>query len=277
MLTQIYSCSVGNRSSVIEWVEPRWSSGSVRGLFSLRHGGFSRLPYKSLNLGLHVGDDESLVIRNREAISQVMNVSLDDWVAGTQVHGSEVFCVGRKHRGLGAHSQADAIPGVDGLMTNEPGLVLAVFAADCVPILFYDKIGRVIATAHSGWKGTVEHIVTRVIEAMRSQYGCHVEDIQITLGPSIRRCCYEVDDRVIEPMVGAFGQHILTPRFNRSHHAWLSLQDAIRQDARAAGLLSEHIEDTGICTSCRNAEVFSHRRDKGNTGRLAGLVTLSEI
>lgn len=260
--------------SGVQWIEPRWSKGSVRGLFSLRHGGFSKAPFDTLNMGLHVGDEEYLVIRNRQTISRAMNVSLDDWVAGTQVHGAEVFRVERAHRGAGSRSEADAIPGVDGLMTNERGIVLSVFAADCVPILFYDKTRQVIATAHSGWKGTAEHIVIRVVEAMKSQYACRAQDIQIALGPSIRRCCYEVDNRVIEPMANIFGRHVFTPRVHRPQHALLSLQDAIRQDALKVGILPRNIEDTGICTSCRSDEVFSHRKDGGRTGRLVGILTL---
>lgn len=258
------------------WLKPEWNNHIVQGVFSFRTGGVSETPFQSLNMGLHVRDNAASVIQNRELCARELSTSLESWVVAEQVHGNKVACVDETHRGLGSTDHRDAISGVDGLITDKPDVTLAVLSADCVPILFYDPVSSVIATAHSGWKGTLSHIAVMVIETMIEKYHSNLQDIRIILGPSIRRCCYEVSEEVASLMVEQFGKKIVTKGFYSKDHYWLGLQDCILQDLYCCGIKKEHIDDSGICTGCHVPLLFSHRKEKGKTGRIVGAIRLSE-
>ncbi|MCL6515391.1 peptidoglycan editing factor PgeF [Alicyclobacillus sp.] len=256
------------------FIEPDWPSDAARGLFSFRVGGVSLPPFHALNVGLRVADEPQRVIQNRAVCAARLGGEVDDFVIGQQVHGASVAVVTRDDRGRGARDADTAIPGVDALVTDCPGLTLAVMAADCVPVLFHDPVRRVVGAAHSGWKGTVAHVVRRVLEVMGEAYGTRAADVDVWIGPSIRRCCYEVDDPVADQVRAAFPRPPIWPRFGRPGKYWLSLQSAIRSDLLAAGVRAEHIHDTGVCTHCHPAMLFSHRADRGRTGRQMGAVRL---
>lgn len=254
------------------WIKPRWPEQVVRGLFSFRTNGVSLPPYDSLNMGLHVGDNPQHVLANRALLSRELGGSVDEWVVGAQVHGNQVAVV--DDLDLSRNEGGVSVPGVDGLVTARTNITLAVFAADCVPILFFDPIQRVIATAHSGWKGTVLHIARNVVQTMKNRFGSESENIEVWFGPSIRQCCYEVDERVAEPVRQEFGAAHLWRR-TRPGKYLLNLQSCIRQDLLAEGLRPEHIVDSGLCTASHRDWLFSHRADHGQTGRLAGAVRLT--
>jgi polyphenol oxidase len=258
------------------WLRPKWNSGHVRSLFSFRAGGVSAAPFRSLNMGLHVGDDEASVIRNREICAGELLTSIESFVVAEQVHGNQVACIDETERGLGSVDHSGAISGVDGLITDRPGVTLAVLSADCVPVLLYDPVRKVIATAHSGWKGTLAHIVLVVIEKMVEKYHSNPADIHVSLGPSIRRCCYEVGESVAQPMMEQFGNKVVTRRFHAKGSYWLGLQACIVQDLFRYGIEKQHIDDCGICTSCHVPLLFSYRKEHGKTGRIMGAIRLSE-
>lgn len=254
-------------------IMPQWPINGARGLFSFRHGGVSGSPFARLNVGLHVGDDEGVVRINRERCANILGVSLPSFVFAEQPHGHRVAVVDEMHRGCGALDVSTAIADVDALVTQSSEVTLAVIVADCVPILFYDPVRRVVATAHSGWKGTLNHISRNVIETMTSSFGCYPKDVLACIGPSIRRCCYEVDEKVAYPMQQTFGRRIVTPRFGVAGKWWLSLQSAVKQDLHMAGV--QAIWDYGLCTSCRTNDLFSHRKELGQTGRFLGAIRLT--
>lgn len=255
------------------FIKPRWPASVVRGLFSFRTQGVSLPPYESLNVGLHVGDDPLLVMENRKTCASELGGTVDDWVVGAQVHGSRVATV--EDLSLESLSGGNVVPGVDGLVTALPGVTLAVFAADCVPILFFDPVRRVIGTAHSGWQGTVQHIARVVVQTMKEGFKSNPGDIEVWMGPSIRQCCYEVDDRVSEPVRSEFGSTHLWKRKRPGKHL-LNLQSCIRQDLLAEGLDQYKIIDSGLCTASHNGLLFSHRAEHGRAGRLLGAVRLSD-
>lgn len=256
------------------WIRPQWPLHEVRGLFSFRHGGVSTGDYHSLNVGLHVGDEAQAVIQNRRLCAELMGGSLDDWVVAEQVHDTTVAVVNGGQAGKGAYDTASAVAGADALVTNAPGVTLVVMAADCVPLLFFDKRRRVIAAAHSGWKGTVGHIARRVVETMVQTYQTDPRDVEVWLGPSIRRCCYEVNDVVAQPVEREFGKAYLIPRFKAPGKYWLGLQACIRKDLLDAGVPRRQIVDSGVCTSCQSRLLFSHRADAGRTGRQLAAIRL---
>jgi YfiH family protein len=251
------------------------STTQIVARFTNRHGGFSEAPYSSCNLGLHVGDDPERVIQNREEIARSIGVPLDFWVAGEQVHGSTVTVVTEEMRGRGARKQEDLLPATDALITNVPGVALSTYAADCVPLLFADEENGAIGVAHAGWKGTVAKIAGKTVKAMQETYGSDPAKIVVRIGPSIGPCCYEVDEPVASRVREAFGDKsdaLLTP--NPNGRWQLNLWQANVEALLEAGVAPEHILREDHCTSCRVDLYFSHRKEKGKTGRHAGIIAL---
>ncbi|QQE80716.1 peptidoglycan editing factor PgeF [Alicyclobacillus sp. SO9] len=267
----------GNATGGTTWIRTNWPGDTARGLFSFRHGGVSEGPYASLNLGLSVHDNPHAVEQNRRIAAQQVGGDLEDWVLGQQVHGSHVAAVSLADKGKGIHHVHPPLPETDGLITNVPGITLAVLAADCVPVLFYDSERQVIGAAHSGWQGTVAHISVRVLEEMSRMYGTKPENVHVALGPSIRRCCYEVDERVAGKIRAAFGERYLVRRPLIPGKYLLGIQDCIRSDLEQHGVNAKSIVDAGVCTSCRVEHLYSHRKEHGSTGRSAGIVRLTPI
>lgn len=251
--------------------------------FTTRIGGVSEGGCSSLNCALHVNDDPRHVRRNRELLAEALQIPIESWTCGEQVHGSRVTAVTAKDRGRGAASREAAFPDTDALITNVPGIWLTSFYADCVPLYFYDPVRQAVGLAHAGWKGTVLQIAAETIKAMNENYGSEPSNIRAAIGPSIGVCCYEVDDRVIERInsclteIGASGADRAAV-----HHAgaepgkhMLNLQEMNRQIMIKAGILPMHIEICGICTGCRTDLFFSHRKENGIAGRMASWVGLS--
>lgn len=242
--------------------------------FSTRIGGNSASPYNTLNLAFHVGDVAEKVIANRQRFCQALDLSLRNLVAGDQVHSDAIHVVTKKDRGRGAFDQVTAIKKTDGLITNQPGVVLSSYYADCVPLFIFDPIQRVIGLAHGGWQGSIKRIGERTLEAMVSNFSTNPRDCLAGIGPSIGVCCYEVDQRVLDPLKAAFADW---EKFviDKGNGRWqLDLWEINRQVFLTAGLCAENIEVTKLCTSCHPDLFFSYRGDKGITGRMASLISL---
>lgn len=251
--------------------------------FTSRLGGISKKEFGSLNCGLHVNDMDKDVVTNREKLAAALKVGLDQCTYAEQVHGNEVQVITKEHAGAGIHSREHAIQAKDAFITKEPGLILHALFADCVPLLFYDPVQQAVGLAHAGWKGTVLQIAKKTVEAMSHQYGSKADDILAAVGPSIRDCCYEVDEHVISQIRQAMDElHISNepedgvPIYvNKGDGKYnLSLQQMNRQIMIKAGILPSRIEMSSLCTSCRTDLFFSHRKEGGKTGRMAAWVGL---
>ncbi|XEC96879.1 peptidoglycan editing factor PgeF [Paenibacillus tarimensis] len=259
-----------------------WSSmpkGLTAG-FTGRAGGVSEGPWRSLNAGLHVGDDDRLVVRNRQKICEAIGWPFEAWTCAEQVHGCEVHRVTFAERGKGRNSREDAIDACDALMTDEPGILLTSFYADCVPLYFHDPVKRVVALAHAGWKGTVLEIAAKTVQAMTEAYGCEPETVKGAIGPAIGACCYEVDRPVLDrilPLIQRLEFELKTSfsnvvRFGEKDRGWINLKEINRQIMIKAGILPINIEITERCTGCNTGLFFSHRVENGNTGRMASWI-----
>lgn len=247
--------------------------------FSGRGGGVGTAPYDSLNLALHVGDHPGDVIANRKLTAGTLGFSLEDWTCGEQVHGSEVAVIGSDERGRGSQDRESAIQDTDGLLTNIPGILLTSYYADCVPLYFWDPVQQAVGLAHAGWKGTVAGIASRMIERMSDEFGSNAGDVRTAIGPSIGQCCYEVDDKVMSKVndlgLSAPGNNkdsglMYVDKGNGKY--MLNLKEINRHIMIKAGILTDHIECTSWCTSCRNDLFFSYRKDGGMTGRMASWI-----
>jgi YfiH family protein len=233
--------------------------GVLHGVFT-RLGGVSPAPYASLNVGHLVGDDHELVEANHDLIYRALGISRRDVATAHQVHGSQVVAVGPQERGF-------VIPATDALITDAPGVALMLRFADCLPVLLCDPVHRAIGLAHAGWKCTVKGIAAKMALAMMEAYGSRPADIIAGLGPCIGPCCYQVGTEVIELVKARFNRWpgLLRPQGDGSVH--FDLWEANRRQLVELGV--GEIEVIQLCTACHTDEFFSHRAEKGHTGRFA--------
>lgn len=225
---------------------------------STKDGGVSPEPY-FLNLGLSVGDKEENVLENRKRFFEHLNISFDRVVMQKQIHSDNINIV----------SESCFIQDSDALITNEKNLYLAISIADCIPVFLYSPDKKVAAGIHSGWKGTEYKISQKVIQRMINKYGVNPSEIVAYIGPGISVENYEVSKEVVE-------------KFNPSSYKlengkyFLDLKKDIYEQLTSAGLKEENIEVTSHCTF-RDKELFhSHRREKGLTGRMFGVIGIRE-
>jgi polyphenol oxidase len=221
--------------------------------FSLRTGGVSSGPLASLNLGQGVGDAAPSVAENLRRLSAAAGRSPGQLATVRQVHGDVVV---RATPGLQ--------PEADGVWTDDgTGEWVGVKSADCVPLLLATADGRCVAAVHSGWRGTVLRVAARAVEAL-VRAGATASSVRAAVGPCIQACCYEVGPELAERFAAEFGAAVVRAGGVRPH---LDLPAAVRATLLDAGLLPEHVDLQSACTACEPARFYSHRRDKGLTGR----------
>ncbi|MBM3269370.1 MAG: peptidoglycan editing factor PgeF [Candidatus Sericytochromatia bacterium] len=241
----------------------------ARHAFSTRMGGVSEGLYGSLNVGMHSGDAGDRVRENRERF-RVAGAFDRVWIAVHQVHGPDVAVV--DDAGRADREQADAV------VCGARGVPVAVYTADCTPILLADRHGRAVAAIHAGWRGTAAGVVARAIESLARQFDVAARDLVAAIGPAARRCCYEVGEEVVAALEQADpgptrddreGWQAVGPR--RPH---VDLPVLVRRQLRAGGVPAEFIYASGICTLCRADLCFSYRRDGQASGRMVSVVQL---
>lgn len=207
----------------------------------------------------------------RRRLAEALGIPPEALVSTRQVHRDEVVVVPGPAYGCWRSGY-----GADGLVTNVPGLYLLGYFADCVPILAYDPVRRVVGLAHAGWRGTVLGIAGRLVEVMGQTFGTAATDLYVGLGPSIGPCCYEVGEEVIAGVRAHLPEPETLLRPGRPGHAYFDLWAANRQALRRAGIPEEQIELSGICTSCRVERFFSYRRESGLRGLFGAVIGLRE-
>lgn len=249
-------------------------TGIVKHCFTTRIGGVSQGSFSSLNLSFTRGDSRDAVTENFARLAKAMQVDMGKFVFTDQTHTVNIRTVTADDAGKGLTRERDYTD-VDGLITNEPGLVLSTFFADCVPLYFVDPIHRAIGMSHSGWRGTVQKMGAATVRAMALEYGTRPEDLICAVGPSICRDCYEVSADVAEKFQGVFGNRspeLLTQKNNEKYQ--LDLWKANELILREAGVAKEHIAITNICTCCNDKLLFSHRASHGKRGNLGAFLCL---
>lgn len=245
--------------------------------FSTRMGGVSEGMFSSMNLSFARGDEEGRVRENFARLGRAMGLDCRNLVFSDQTHTSNVRVVTEADRGKGFVREKD-YRDVDGLVTNVPGLVLAAFYADCVPLFLVDPVHRAVGLSHSGWKGTVGKIGKCTVELMKEQYGTRPEDLTAAIGPSICQDCYEVSEDVIGQFQEAFEKTYWKEIFYEKPDGkyQLNLWRANELIFREAGLLPERILTTDLCTCCNAKLLFSHRASQGKRGNLGAFLMLKE-
>lgn len=254
------------------------NTGLVNHGFSTRMGGVSKGDCSTMNLSFQRGDDEAAVRTNYELLAAAVGFSTDSLVFSAQTHTTNLRIVTEADKGKG-FSRAIDYQDVDGLLTDVPGITLATFYADCVPLFFLDPVKKVIGLSHSGWKGTVGKIGKQTIEKMREVYGSSPEQILAAVGPSICRDCYEVSEDVILQFREVFPKDSWNLLYDKKENGkyQLNLWNANRLILQEAGILKEHLSVTNICTCCNSEYLFSHRASKGKRGNLGAFLQLKEF
>lgn len=261
--------------------------------FSTRRGGVSTCyGGKSLNLGFTEQDTRENVERNRELFTKSVGaVNEDDglWPLAQvrQIHSAIV----RRIHAVPAH-----VPTGDGIITETPGILLAIKTADCVPVLVADVKRRVVGAFHAGWRGTSARVVEKGVGEMRRQFGSKPGDLRAAIGPSIRKCCYSVGEEVrsefesqftyaselFEEVFDSSAVHIRYPMLFLNQRApghgdlgpeiHLDLVAANRHQLEDALVRRDHISVVDGCTACHTKRYFSHRAEYGNTGRMIAVI-----
>ena len=234
-----------------------------------RRGGLSPEPWNSLNVGGTVGDNADRVRENRfqsfDALGRERTSMFDVW----QIHSSDIVVANAPHASSGSRHELKA----DGILTDNPSVTLFMRFADCTPIMLYDTRNKVIGLVHAGWQGTIKQISGQAIRSMTAVYGSRPSDIVAAIGPSIGPDHYEVGSNVVEQVTYSFGddaQLVLQERNGRVH---LDLWKANRITMERAGV--SNIDEASICTACHPEDWYSHRAQKGSTGRFGALMAIS--
>lgn len=224
---------------------------------STREGGVSSQPFNSLNLGLSLNDDEYNVIKNRELFFGKLSIKLNNVSRSQQVHGNKVLVV----------NQPTTSSGFDALITNKKNNFLAISIADCTPILIHDEKQNAVAAIHAGWKGTVTEIVKHTLAAMQTNFGTQGKDCKAFIGACISYQNFEVDEDVAKHFNDSL------KHFDTQKQKWfVDLKSANKNQLIDFGVLPQNIEITEYCTVADNKLFFSHRKEKGNTGRMIAVI-----
>ena len=247
----------------------------VRHGFSTRLGGVSEGIFSSMNLSFTRGDDEAAVMENFHRFCTAIGADAKQVVVSAQTHTVNLYNATAADRGRGV-TVPRGYTDVDGLLTDEPGVMLCTQYADCVPLFFVDPTRRVVATSHAGWRGTAAGMAAVTVERMVSDYGCRREDILAAIGPSIGRCCFEVDTPVYEAFcqTEVFDDGCFVARPHDKFH--IDLWEVNRRFLLSAGIRSEHITVTDLCTRCHPDVFWSHRATGGERGSLAAFIGIAE-
>ena len=249
--------------------------GIAQHLITTRRGGVSSGIFKSMNLTFGRGDEDANVHENISRIAAAFGTDEAHMVFSHQIHETNVIRVTAADAGMGTVRPMEWAS-ADGLVTNEPGLVLGAFFADCVPLLFIDPVHRAVGVSHSGWRGTVGRIGRTTLEAMAREFGTIPAQTLVGIGPSICQDHYEVSedvaDRFREEFPGA--DAALLRDDGNPGHLQLDLWEACRITLLDAGVPAENISVTDICTCCNPDLLFSHRATRGRRGNIGAFIML---
>ncbi len=242
--------------------------------FSTRLGGVSTGEFDSMNLAFNRGDNPDNVTENYKRLCKSAGFDYKSLVASSQDHNTFVRSVTVEDKGVGIYKPRD-IKSVDALITNEKGITLVTYYADCTPLFFVDTKNRAIGLAHAGWRGTVGRIGEKVVKKMSELYGTKPSDIVAAIGPAISVCCYEVDLPCAEnffKLENLDSSKFVFPMKNGKF--MIDLLETNRQILVNCGVNPQNITLSDICTNCHSDLLWSHRATKGHRGTMSAFMSL---
>lgn len=233
--------------------------------FPTREGGVSQGAFRSLNAAFSVGDRPEDVAENVRRVAVAAGVAPGALFTLTQTHSTRVI----EARGARGGDPTQPAAEADAIWTQKKGTAVAVKTADCVPILIEDRAKGWVAAVHAGWRGVLGDIASHTLWAMQ-RAGTRLDDVAVAIGPCIQRCCFEVGDELVSRFGAAFGSEVVSLRDGDKRH--LDLPLALHIALRRLGVPMERIDVLPACTKC-DLRFFSHRREKGHTGRHLSFIT----
>ncbi len=242
--------------------------------FSTRLGGVSTGEFDSMNLAFNRGDNPDNVTENYKRLCKSAGFDYKSLVASSQDHNTFVRSVTVEDKGVGIYKPRD-IKSVDALITNEKGITLVTYYADCTPLFFVDTKNRAIGLAHAGWRGTVGRIGEKVVKKMGELYSTKPSDIVAAIGPAISVCCYEVDLPCAEnffKLENLDSSKFVFPMKNGKF--MIDLLETNRQILVNCGVNPQNITLSDICTNCHSDLLWSHRATKGHRGTMSAFMSL---
>lgn len=257
------------KQGTLEYLTADALRGSIH-CFSTRLGGVSAGALASLNLGTHRGDDPANVRENYRILGSAVGFDPETLVFTKQLHTDVLLRVGKGDCGTGLDREQTIV--CDGLLTDEPGVTLVAFAADCTPVLLFDPVKQAVAAVHAGWRGTAQGIAYKAVLRMRAEFGCEPDDIRAAIGPCIGNCCFEVGPEVPEAMrlaLGPAAEAAIEPRGEKFH---VDLKQLNRLWLKRAGVTA--VDVSPDCTMCRPDRYWSHRVTGGERGSQAAIISL---
>ncbi len=237
----------------------------IKHAYSSRLGGVSKGIFKSLNLSFSCGDERELVDQNYDIFCSSLGIKKNMIAAAGQVHGNTVACVSKKDLNLSS-TGFTCFENTDALITNEPGVVLATYHADCLAVYMMDPKKRIVGLAHAGWRGTVKKIACKLAEKFVSVYGSSKNNIICGLGPCIGSCCFEVSQSVLEEFKALKIPETYIPFSDKEKKLKIDLKEVNKNLLLEFGLNEENIFKSDVCTMCSKDLLFSHRATNGKRG-----------
>lgn len=240
--------------------------------FTTRLGGVSEGFCASLNLGWNRGDKPENVIKNYHILADAIGFDPDKLVLTRQTHSDIV----RQVTSLDAHGFDNrSYPECDALITNQPGTALAIFTADCTPVLLWDPVTGAVGAAHAGWRGTAAKIAKKTAQAMIYAYGCRPENIRAAIGPNIAQCCFQTDADVPQAMGKAYGAAAGTFIFQKGSKYYVNLKGLNALSLKEAGI--QHLDISNDCTACQCHRFWSHRITGSVRGSQGAIIVCKEV
>lgn len=242
--------------------------------FSTKHGGVSEGEFESMNFAFNRGDNPDNVTQNYKRFCQSAGFEYETLTASAQDHNTVVRAVTEKDCGVGIYKPRD-MESVDALITNEKGVTLVTYYADCTPLFFVDTKNKAIGLAHAGWRGTVGRIGEKVVKKMTELYDTNPADIKAAIGPAISVCCYEVDYPCAENFLkleGLESEKFVFPKENGKY--MIDLLETNRQILVSCGVKPENITVSDVCTNCNSDLLWSHRATKGHRGTMCAFMCM---
>lgn len=250
---------------------------NISHFITTRHGGVSLGNYAAMNPGEFSGDEPDSIRINRKLLSDAIGISPERIFAPFQIHEAEIACLDTHFLSLSPDGQKEEMNGKDALVTDIPGLCIAVSTADCVPVLVYAPDKKVVAAIHAGWRGTVKQIVALTICAMIDRYGCDASLMMAGIAPSISKEAFEVGDEVADAFrATGIDMNRIMERNVQTGKAHIDLWEANRIQLLQAGLQPERIEVSGICTWQHHEDFFSARRLGIKSGRILSGIMIND-
>lgn len=205
-------------------------------------------------------------LENRKIFLRDLDINYQDLVCAKQVHGSQIKYVKDEDKGKGALSDDSSIPDTDAFITDKKNLPLAIFTADCLPIFLYEPTIPAVGLIHAGWRSSKENIAAKTVQLMKEHFGILTENLYVGFGPAIRECCYKIEKE--------FSGFPPSGLIRRNNHFYLDLVGINKIQLLSLGVREINIFDSKICTSCKNKEFFSYRKEGESCGRMMSVIML---